>query len=213
MHPDKSFHLPKICLHFVIYVTIGYFAWWSGGDKIIYALLYRTAALVLPTVFDGNIADVRYMGDGAAWFVQTGLGHSSRHLASFTIEYDSYARLLTPLPMFFAMLLALPWRRPLDVVAGLLLYMLSFLLALCGGTWHLLALMLTEGQHSIFGVVAPIQIQAPPWPEWVFHLSSLGFLFWLIMPYPIAPMICIILFRRQLGALIRNAAPSGDAAQ
>lgn len=197
--------LRRAALVFFLCMVAGYTVWWCGLNRIAYTLLYPAVSWILPILFDGYIAQVNWIDDAKFWLIQTGLeavsSEPGRKLAVFQIEFSVNSRLLEPFPATLALLLATPDCRPRDLLIGASLFALMLLAAICGGTWHILA-VIVGNQASPFYVLAPVHTLTPPWPDWLFYLSGIGFNYWMVMPFLAPPLIWVILFKSRLPILI-----------
>lgn len=181
--------------------------WWLGLSEWALRGMSVVAAMALPEIFHHSVGQI-VRQENQSWTVITRLviEHSDpSSLVVMEIAKQKLLHMIFGFPLLWGLLLATPGKRVRRVAGGTLLLVAVSLLGIATDLWASLAVIVNHQASFIDeGVVPPpFRVSAPPYPQWLFYLSSFArYLSILIVPMIAPVLIWVILCPRHITRLL-----------
>lgn len=181
--------------------------WWLGLAEWVLRGLSILAAMVLPELFYQGISEI-VRQENQSWVVLTGLviEHSDpSSLVVMVISKEKLLHMIFGFPLLWGLLLATPGNQIRRIVWGTLLLVTISFLGIAIDLWASLAVIINHQASFIDESMAPppFRVSVPPYPQWLFHLSSFArYLSILIVPMIAPVIIWVILCPRSIMRLL-----------
>ena len=165
------------------------------------------AAITLPALFHQIVGEI-VRQENQSWTVITRLviEHSvPSSLVVMDITKEKLLHMFFGFPLLWGLLLATPGKRVKRIVLGTLLLTAISLLGIATDLWASLAVIINHQASFIDeGVLPPpFRVSVPPYPQWLFYLSSFArYLSILIVPMIAPVLIWMILCPRSIMRLL-----------